>query len=152
MGPGSCQLAWQKKTIWWRQIMKYINCLRTPSCSPWLTASDILDFCSFMRQNNMHWSKWNCYICTLIQKKKSSYFARSLSDSTSIWLQPCLFKILWFWHQLFFWSILFLTTVNRAASAAAILACLPMMKEGKVLVVFLSSLKLHEIIILPFVC
>lgn len=126
-------------SIWWKQIIKCINCV-----SPWLQSH--LAYCQ--GPIRCLWFYVPKIICSVVNgtrifavwlKKKIILFSfRSLSGLSFISELPCLFKILRLRDQLFFWSVLFfspfsLTPVTPAVSAALMLAYLPMMREDKVL-------------------
>lgn len=124
-------------SIWWKQIIKCINCVSTSLQSHLAYCQGPIRFLWFYVPK---------IICSIVNgtrifavwlKKIILFSFRYLSGLSFISELPCLFKILRLRDQLFFWSVFFffffsLITVIPAVSAALMLVYLPMMREDKV--------------------
>lgn len=107
---GSSWIAWNKKgavSIWWKQIIKCINCVSTSLQSHLACCQSPIRFLWFYVPK---------IICSVVNgteifavwfKKIILFSFRSLSGSSSISELPCLFKIWQLRDQLFFWSVFF---------------------------------------------
>lgn len=134
--PSSSWISWHKKgamSIWWKQIIKCINCVSTSLPSHLAYCQGPIRFLWFYVPKIICSVVNGTRIFAVWLKKIILFSFRSLSGLSSISELPCLLKILRLRDQLLFWSFFSFLTVIPAVSAALMRVCLPMMRDDKVL-------------------
>lgn len=106
--PGSSWIAQYKKgavSIWWKEIIKCINCVSTSLQSHLAYCQGTIRFPWFYVPKIIRFVVNGTGIFAVWLKKIILFSLRSLLGLSSIWAQPCLLKILRLKDQLFFWSV-----------------------------------------------